>query len=331
MPDSFLVNCPACAKPARIPNEADGLLVECPHCQHQYVARQPSAIPTVQPRTLQPQLPQPSQHIPVVFRHPRYSAKHTTPDNDTGTGLVALALLSLGVPLLWLMLTLVAPPSAFSFAAPVAVALSVTVMAFALSQVRRWNRPTRMWALLMLHGLAYGSTVVFYFAPAQWLEVAREFAVFNSGLAWKEYTPAEAKFVVRVPNGASTDVEYLSDWTLNAKSFVHKRKPVDRFIVAHGAVPKEQRKKPDEEFWPLIVEQLTKQHGQAPTRESVAPFSEASARDFYFELPDGGTRLVIRVLRPTTSSVVVLCAEGPYLTVDRPDLQHFLKSYRTKK
>jgi hypothetical protein len=323
--DTFLVNCPTCAKPARIPSEADGLLVECPHCTHHYMARKPSAIPTVQPRVA----PQVVQHIPVVFRHPRYSAKHT-PDADTGTGLVALALLSLGVPLLWLILTLVAPPSAFSFAAPVAVALSVTVMAFALAQVRRWNRGTRMWALLLLHALAYGSSVVFYFAPAQWLEVAREFAVFNSGLSWKEYTPAEAKFVVRVPNGANSDVEYLTDWNLSAKSFVHKRKPVDRFVVAHGAVPKEQRKKLDAEFWPLVVEQLTKQHGQAPTRESVAPFSEANARDYYFELPDGGTRLVIRVLRPTTSSVVVLCAEGPYLTMDRPDVQHFLKSYRTK-
>jgi hypothetical protein len=327
MIDSFLVSCPACARPARIPRDADGMLVECPHCTHQYVARQPSSIPTVQPRTVQP--PPASQHIPVVFRHPRYAAKHSH-DNDTGTGLVALALLSLGVPLLWLILTLVAPPSAFSFAAPVAVALSVTVMAFALAQVSRWNRITRMWALLLLHGLAYGSSVVFYFAPPQWLEVAREFAVFNSGLVWKEYNPPETKFRVSVPTGANADVEYLIDWNLSAKSFVHKRKPVDRFIVAHGSVPKEHRRKQDEEFWPLVVEQLTKQHGQAPTRESIAPFSEANAHDYYFELPDGSTRLVIRVIRPTTSSVVVLYAEGPYLTVDRPDVQHFVKSYRTK-
>ena len=45
---------------------------------------------------------------------------------------------------------------------------------------------------------------------------------------------------------------------------------------------------------------------------------------------DGSTRLVIRILRPTTSGVVVLCAEGPYLTADRVDVQHFVKSYRTK-
>jgi hypothetical protein len=323
MPDTFLVNCPACTRPARIPTEANGLLVECPHCQHQYVARQVRNMPA-------PPIPQPQMHIPVVFRHPKYAAK-PAPEEDTGTGLVALALLSLGVPLMWLILSLIAPPSAFSFAAPVAVALSVTVMAFALSQVKRWNQATRMWALILLHGLAYGSTILFYFAPPQWLEVAREFAVFNSGLVWKEYNPPETKFSVKVPTGANEDVEYFSEWNLAAKSFVHKRKPVDRFIVAHGSIPKEHRRKTDEEFWPLVVDQLTKQHGMAPTRESVAPFSEATARDYYFELPDGSTRLVIRVLRAGTSTIVVLCAEGPYLTVDRPDVQHFVRSYRVKK
>ena len=314
----MILHCPACDRPARIPAEALGGLVQCPHCDSEYTAVD---VPTVQVQVQ----PQPTAVVPTVYRHPAAAA----PDTSTAipSYLAALALIPLGIPLLWLLLTLVAPASAFSFATPVVVALSITVLAFGLAAVRIWSGSSRIWGLLLLNALAYLGTLAFYFAPTTLLEFAREFAVFNSGLGWKNYEPPKAGFGVRVPTGESAPVEFLTEWPLDATTFQQRRKPVDQFVVAHGKIPLNLRRAPDEEFWAGFRKLLSGELQLEPTREQRLAGGAIPQMEYLFELPDGSSRVIVRAWRKA-GTVVVLSIRGPFLYADRPDVQYFLKSLK---
>jgi hypothetical protein len=232
---------------------------------------------------------------------------------------------------MWLILSQFAKPSAFSFLAPVVVALSVIGLSFGLASVKIWSIRTRSAALTMLAVMSYGLCGVFYFAPLDVLEVAREFAVFRSGLGWKDYTIPGTKLKLRVPNGATEEVTWLPALPLTAQRFEHRRKPVDRFIVATGALT---------EFrdWPEANEAWFEKLGTVLEIELNAKLIRVSTKvvlgytcqDYILEYPNSNQREVIRAFR-TTDTAVILSVEGPFLYVERPDVASFLQSLKPLK
>ena len=319
MSETSIVSCPACRQPARIPAEALGLTVECPHCRHQYeagLAPGPSLRTTV---------------IPIVYRHPKYDRRPAANDDGATTEggglLIALAMLPIGLPLLWLILTLVAAPSAFSFAAPVAIAFGAGCLGFGLAFVARWSIAVRASAILFVAALATAFALACYFTPKPWLEVLRQFAAFNGGLAWKEYVPDDRSFKVRVPNGRANDDELLPDWKGTAKKFVHRRKPVDAFIVAQSETPAALRRKSDEDWFEAVLEQLQKTHPGEVNDVREIGSGEGTVREFSIARDASNLACAVRILRTKTRTYVLL-VEGPFLVQDRPDVDQFFRSFQ---
>lgn len=334
-----VVRCPSCEQPSRVPITAQGLVVACPRCRHEFtaVALTPTPTPPA-PRPVQPLAASRRDEIPVV--HPtRRTAPHpasrpavahddvpTIHPHQTLGGPVALALLPLGVPLLWLVLSLAVGRSEFSFVAAVAIAVGMVGLGLGLACIRRWSAGLRMRLLVAHLVLTYVAAALFYFAPPDWLERVREVAAV-SGLVWREFRPEDRTFQLLVPGEPQESVGPVPEWKLTARQFVDEKNAVDLYVVAYGDPPPGLGAKAKDEVWFAAARDAIAAACEGTLAdERVVSVPTAQGREYQFDLP-AGKRRVVRVVR-TESKVYYLGVEGPYLSAERQDVQRYLGSFR---
>ena len=319
---SVIVRCHSCHQQSRVAPEAVGHVVACPRCPAHFVAepegavRKPATIPVVYSSRLQP--------TPTVRHIEDIPTVHALP---TGTAPIALALVPLGVPLLWLILTLTGRDSAFSFVAPVAIGLGMSVLGIGLANIRRWSVPTRIRSLVALVVLSYAAGALCYFAQPSWLERVRE-VVAVLGIAWHDFRPEDQSFQLNVP-GEPQDIESpVAEWKLTAKQFVDPKNAVDRFSVAYGEAPSVLgSRKADDAWFETARDAIEKATGGKLLDEKIVPSRDAKSREYSFEVLAGKVKRIVRVVR-TESKVYYLGVEGPFVSADRADVQHFLRSFK---
>ncbi len=323
-----MIRCPNCTQAAKVPAAALGLFVQCPACEATYEAVDAFAplVPTVQPVRQSLASAPPPPTIPTVYPvRARRADEHSAEPSGLLPVLVALPI---GIPLLWLILTQVARPSSFSFLAPLVIAFSIAGLSLGLASIKHWSTRIRCYALGTLSGLAYGTTTLFYFAPLDLLEVAREFAVFNSGLAWKDYPIPDTRLKVRVPNGESKPVEWLPKLPLQTREFLHRRKPVDRFLISTGELSEFPAWPKDITAWyESFQKELEEELGATVIRSTPVTVLGYVGHEYILEYPGEAQRQVIRTFR-TKRHFIVLSVEGPFLFIERPDIQSFFRSLK---
>ena len=321
---SAVVHCPSCEQPSRVLGDALGLVVACPRCGWEFVAADDAPpLPVASPA-----------RIPVVYSSGRPLARPAPPPDDPPTvhphapagvgGPVALALVPLGVPLLWLALGLLVGPSEFSFMAAVAIAAGTLLLGLGVATIRRWSVRARVGVLAVLVVLGYSAAAVFYFARPEWLERVREVAVVW-GWAGREYRPDDGTFKLEVPGEAREAASPVPGWKLTARQFADEKTPTDVYAVAFGPPPAELAGKADDGWFGKARDAIAAASGGSVAEERVVGVANAQAREYVLDLP-AGRRRVVRVVA-AGGRVYYLAVEGLYLSGERADVRHFLRSF----
>ncbi len=328
---SITVRCPSCQQRSRVAESALGLLVACPRCPTEFVARADEA------PILQPDIPR--QSIPTFHSQRRSEAapKPTTQAEEvphhTGPNgfLISVALLPLGIPLVWLLVgAITGRETILSFAAPLALAVGVCGLCGGIA-LTHWSTPARIRAMLAVVVLAYLVSGVLYFVKQSWLEEVRKNFNFNRGE--REFVPPDKAYIVRFPGlPKEQETSPIEGWALKAFRFADpNRAGSGVFVSAHGLAPKDFPKEDPEEIWfQKAKAKLLQTTGAALVKDDPIRSPDFQAHEYELQFPDDQLKRVVRIVR-IRNRVFYLSVDGPFLTGDTPDVQEFMKSFKLPK
>jgi hypothetical protein len=257
----------------------------------------------------------------------------------TSGGLIALALLPLGIPLVWLALTQFGgQPGEFSFAMPVAIGLGVSGLCLGLANCSRWSVGRRAAGMIVLMLLAVLCTAVLYSAKKTWIEQVRK--VFGRGeIGWFKFEPNAAdlrandlSFEVRFPGAPATIDSPVEGLALKGAKFMERgRGWEEEFVVAHGRLPNEMAGWQANDVWFRKVRDaiVTSTKGTLKS-ETNRDYQTYPARDYVIEFDDANgnqRKRIVRIVK-VSSQLFYLAAEGPFVNMDTPDVQMFLRSFK---
>lgn len=292
---------------SRVPEMALGKMAICPSCRREFIIR--IHVPTVQPVV-----------IPVV--HPPEHRPH----QPIGL-LVGLAISSFLVPLMWLLLkALGKAPPVFTLGLPLSIAIAATGLGIGVAWARDWSFSTRLKAILMLLGLAWGLAATFYFLKAEWVEAIRRDLGLPLG-PWQEFKPPSKAYRVFMPGRPRHEpVEIVKGWTIDVHRFADREKQSYAFCVGDGKPTEAEVGHTDDQFF-----EAAKQGALAAaangTLTGERPLSQQGqpGREYTFKLADQATNRTLRIYRVGTRAVVAM-VEGAFLPPDAKEVRKFFDS-----
>lgn len=327
------VRCPHCQNLSRVASEVIGRAVACPHCRQSFTA---AADPMFAPAI--PAKPRIARRVPTAspaLRAPVLARVLHDGHDDPGPPpmLLGLALLPIGIPLLWLAARVITGEApVFSYAAPVAIAIGLSALAIGVVFAHGMSVGTKLKAILAIALVGYMLGGFVFFMKKEWAERVRKNLGGPNELEWREFSPPNKAYSVKVPWQETAADGQLPGWSLEGYRFSNPAKNRNdgldiAYEIAAGAPPADLGGKalPDDEWFRAARKAVVEKCDGQVTAEKSISHEGHPGREFTLSLPDGATNKIVRVFR-VRDRAYYLAVEGVFVPVDAKFVGKFFDS-----